>query len=601
MADIDDLREERGRSADGRRRVERGRSPDDRDRRPEKRYSDDRAPRRERDLKRRAPSPSPPRRAPYPRKASPPPPAKRHRREEPAFDRRGRPDAREDVILIKKGPRGWGGEPPEKEARPGRRPEPVPVVLSYKQYITRLDDDVTPDEALKKYQVYRQEQARALRRSYFLAHKDEEGLRAMYHPLECEKEAERRSREAQAAAAQFSSQYANQAVDPLSDSREATSVTAERDNGGADASMNGSDDEGGRRRPSAAKHWTLPWPETEGVPGRVEHDLTYCAALARKMDKAYHVDDNPLLIQLGIVRRVEEEGGEPRLVDGDGVLTGLAATMEPARRLLFLLAYLWRVHRVDYFGLPVEGGKGRGREGMEEGGQNGHGGRSLAQLDAKWQQVLEAPDRLRAFIGKEKVEEYVTAQTDALIHEAGENKYACGVEDCPKMFHGPVFVKKHLMLKHAAVVEAFRKAKQEQLYEENFLSDPNAVSDEEVLASVEQQQRMSGGEGMRGDGGPHSDADHSPPPGRRGPPDRDRDRRGPPGRDFERELRAGPLGDRLSFQGPPGGFPVPFDGPGRFEGPPPPMGGPGPMDRPGGPMGRGPPMGPMFVPVPGAG
>ena len=60
--------------------------------------------------------------------------------------------------------------------------KPREGLMSYKQFIQELEDDILPAEAEHRYQEYRSEYISTQKRAYFDAHKDEEWLKDKYHP-----------------------------------------------------------------------------------------------------------------------------------------------------------------------------------------------------------------------------------------------------------------------------------------------------------------------------------------------------------------------------------------------------------------------------------
>ncbi|RZC56302.1 hypothetical protein C5167_015149, partial [Papaver somniferum] len=55
-------------------------------------------------------------------------------------------------------------------------------LMSYKQFIQELEDDILPAEAEHRYQEYRSEYISTQKRTFFDAHKDDEWLKDKYHP-----------------------------------------------------------------------------------------------------------------------------------------------------------------------------------------------------------------------------------------------------------------------------------------------------------------------------------------------------------------------------------------------------------------------------------
>lgn len=55
--------------------------------------------------------------------------------------------------------------------------------MSLKAFINTLDDSVSDDEALKKYNEYKMEFRKQQLNEFFVAHKDEEWFKEKYHPV----------------------------------------------------------------------------------------------------------------------------------------------------------------------------------------------------------------------------------------------------------------------------------------------------------------------------------------------------------------------------------------------------------------------------------
>jgi hypothetical protein len=55
-------------------------------------------------------------------------------------------------------------------------------LLTYRQFMLRLPEDVTPAEAERQYNHYRQSHAKLVRQEYFREHSHEEWLHAQFHP-----------------------------------------------------------------------------------------------------------------------------------------------------------------------------------------------------------------------------------------------------------------------------------------------------------------------------------------------------------------------------------------------------------------------------------
>jgi hypothetical protein len=55
-------------------------------------------------------------------------------------------------------------------------------LMTYKQFIQVLEDDISPAEAEKRYQEYRTEYITTQKRAYFDLNKNDDRLKDKYHP-----------------------------------------------------------------------------------------------------------------------------------------------------------------------------------------------------------------------------------------------------------------------------------------------------------------------------------------------------------------------------------------------------------------------------------
>ncbi|KAE8729512.1 Serrate RNA effector molecule [Hibiscus syriacus] len=76
-------------------------------------------------------------------------------------------------------------------------------LMSYKQFIQELEDDILPDEAERRYQEYKSEYISTQKQAFFDAHKDEEWLKDKYHPTNLVTVIERRNELARTVAKEF--------------------------------------------------------------------------------------------------------------------------------------------------------------------------------------------------------------------------------------------------------------------------------------------------------------------------------------------------------------------------------------------------------------
>merc|ERR1712083_1293382 len=82
--------------------------------------------------------------------------------------------------------------PPRPSYREGRRKEPnvedlegfQPAMMSFKAFLQTQDDQISDEDAIKKYADYKLEFKRQQLNEFFVTHKDEEWFKQKYHPDE---------------------------------------------------------------------------------------------------------------------------------------------------------------------------------------------------------------------------------------------------------------------------------------------------------------------------------------------------------------------------------------------------------------------------------
>eukprot|EP00268_Persea_americana_P022973 TRINITY_DN22710_c0_g1_i3.p1 TRINITY_DN22710_c0_g1~~TRINITY_DN22710_c0_g1_i3.p1 ORF type:complete len:725 (-),score=142.98 TRINITY_DN22710_c0_g1_i3:425-2599(-) len=461
---------------------------------------------RERDYKRRF-SPSPPpfrdrvRHSP-PRRMSPPPPFKRSRRDDGGYDnRRGSPRYSYDYDGYDRG--AMGGRPGYPDERShGRymnRPSgsyqdwsdsgrgisaDIPNtgatqregLMSYKQFIQELEDDILPAEAERRYEEYRSEYISTQKRAFFAAHKDEEWLKDKYHPTNLVTVIERRSEHARNVAKEFLLDLQNGTVDL------GPSVTASSAIQPGQASDPNSEDEadtGGKRR----RHGRGPVKENDLLsaapkappisagPRRIQADIEQAQALVCKLDKEKGIEEN-------ILCRADRDNGSIVIIRGLTTVKGL----EGVELLDTLLTYLWRIHSVDYYGVremnEAKGLRHVRPEGKNYDETNTSGADWTKKLDSFWQGRLQGQDPMERMTAKEKIDAAAFEALDPYVRKIRDEKYGwkygCGAKGCTKLFHASEFVHKHLRLKHADLVLELTLKVREDLYFQNYMNDADA-------------------------------------------------------------------------------------------------------------------------------
>jgi len=79
------------------------------------------------------------------------------------------------------------------------------------------------------------------------------------------------------------------------------------------------------------------------------------------------------------------------------------------------------------------------------------------------------------YTGKSLFEKELEDFVKSKIKQEDEKKYRCSVTKCGKLFMASEFVKKHLKLKHANLVEDIKAKVDEDQYFQNYLSDPRRI------------------------------------------------------------------------------------------------------------------------------
>ncbi|GAB4859920.1 hypothetical protein Ancab_011399 [Ancistrocladus abbreviatus] len=487
---------------------------------------------RERDYKRRlSPSPPPFRdRRPYspPARRSPPfPPFKRSRRDDGYDGRRGSPrgygpgDRRfgydyaggyEREMVARPGyaddrlhgrytgrsSGGYPGGPSVWDSGRGGFNDPSNTgniqregLMSYKQFIQELEDDVLPSEAERRYQEYKSEYISTQKRTYFEVHKDEEWLRDKYHPTNLLSVIERRNELARKVAKDFllDLHSGNLDIAPV-----ASSASMNKSGHTSEPNSEDEGDVGGKRRRHsrlAAKETDLSAaPKAHSVssePRRIQLDIDLAQALVRKLDSEKGIEDNILS------RSDNEKMGREKHSGSMGpviIIRGLTSVkgLEGIELLDTIVTYLWRVHGVDYYGM-TEVTEPKGLRHVRAEGKTsdvtGDGIEWEKKLESRWQERLRNQDPLEIMTAKEKIDAAAVEGLDPYVRKIRDEKYGwkygCGAKGCTKLFHAPEFVHKHLKLKHPDLVMELTSKVREDLYFQNYMNDPDAPGGQPVM------------------------------------------------------------------------------------------------------------------------
>ncbi|KAK7283972.1 hypothetical protein RIF29_13722 [Crotalaria pallida] len=399
-------------------------------------------------------------------------------------------------------------------------------LMSYKQFIQELEDDVLPTEAEHRYQEYKSEYISTQKRAYFNAHKNEEWLKDKYHPTNLLTVIERRNENARQLAKDFLLDLQSGTLDlnpGLNASKSSKSGQASEPNSEEEAEA------GGKRRrlgggPNKDNDFSSA-PKAHPISSerrRIQVDVQQAQALVRKLDKEKGIEDNILCSSDHNKNDDKARSGSVGpiiIIRGQTSVKGL----EGAELLDILVTYLWRIHGVDYYGM-IETNEAKGlrhvrpeRTGHEETSKSGSEWEK--KVDLFWQGRLDGQDPLEVMTGKEKIEAAAAEVLDPYVRKIRDEKYGwkygCGAKGCTKLFHASEFVHKHLKLKHPELVVEQTSKVREDLYFQNYMNDPDAPGGTPVMQQQPQKgrplrQRLGGLEGrLRDDRRNRRDNDRS--------------------------------------------------------------------------------------------
>nr|XP_010927258.1 serrate RNA effector molecule isoform X1 [Elaeis guineensis] len=487
---------------------------------------------RDREYRRRS-SPSPPphghRRHSPPRRSPPPGPFKRSRRDDGGYDRRrgsprggyGSDDRRYGYDYgggyDRGGPGSRGGYADERPyGRHMNRPsvnqysdwadsgrggfgDGAEVIqreglMSYKQFIQELEDDILPAEAERRYEEYRSEYISTQKRTYFDTHKDEEWLKDKYHPTNLVMVIERRNEHARSTAKEFLLDLQSGTLDL---GPGLTSPVVSKSGNGSDPNSEDEMDSSGKRRrhargPAKENDLVSAAPRAHPIssePQRIQIDIEQAQALVRKLDTEKGIVDN--VLSSSDHDKLDGEKSHGGSMGPIIIIRGLTTVkgLEGVELLDTLITYLWRVHGIDYYGMS-ETNEAKGlrhvrADSKSFDGSNTSGADWEKKLDSLWQERLCGWDPLEVLTAKDKIDAAAVEALDPYVRKIRDEKYGwkygCGAKGCTKLFHAAEFVHKHLRLKHPDLVVELTSKVREDLYFQNYMNDPNAPGGTPVM------------------------------------------------------------------------------------------------------------------------
>ncbi|KAK8562268.1 hypothetical protein V6N13_019704 [Hibiscus sabdariffa] len=366
-------------------------------------------------------------------------------------------------------------------------------LMSYKQFIQELEDDILPAEAERRYQEYKSEYISTQKRAFFDAHKDEEWLRDKYHPTNLVTVIERRNELARKVAKDFLLDLQSGTLD-LS-----PGVNVFSSNKSGQTSEPNSEDEtdiGGKRK----RHGRGTTKETDMLSlapkahpvssdsRRIQIDIGQAQGLVRKLDSEKGIEENILCGSDN--DKISRDKSHGSLAGSVIIVRGLTSVkgLEGVELLDTLVTYLWRIHGVDYYGM-VETSEAKGLRHVRAEGKSSdvtsNGSEWEKKLDSHWQERLRGQDPLEVMTAKDKIDAAAVEALDPFVRKIRDEKYGwkygCGAKGCTKLFHAAEFVHKHLKLKHPEHVIELTSKVREELYFQNYMNDPDAPGGTPVM------------------------------------------------------------------------------------------------------------------------
>ncbi|VAI86283.1 unnamed protein product [Triticum turgidum subsp. durum] len=416
----------------------------------------------------------------------PPPPAaqnKRHRTEGGGFDRRRLGGGQDD----RRFGNDHGGQGRHNNRAPdwhdsgrggwneGSGNSRREGLMSYKQFMQELEDDVSPVEAQSRYEEYKSEYITTQKKAYFDLHKNEDWLRNKYHPTNLESVMERRNELARATANEFFQDLQSGNFDT------GPGLTSSAANKSGNNDVNGNGKKGKLGKDPDDLYYSAPKAHpVSSEPRRISIDIEQAQALICKLDSEKGIENNVLSSSDDDKAGSGSHGsmGPIVIIRGASTVKGL----EGVELLDTLVTYLWRIHGVDYYGMS-ETNEPKGLRHVKADSRTYDGPSSNTaeweeKLDSFWQDRIQGQDPLEILKAKDKIDAAASEVLDPHVRKIRDEKYGwkygCGAKGCTKLFHASEFVTKHLKLKHTDFVVELTSKVREDIYFENYMNDPKA-------------------------------------------------------------------------------------------------------------------------------
>ncbi|KAL5225775.1 hypothetical protein ABZP36_012414 [Zizania latifolia] len=369
-------------------------------------------------------------------------------------------------------------------------------LMTYKQFIQVLEDDISPTEAERRYQEYKTEYITTQKRAYFDLHKNEDWLKDKYHPTNLLSVIERRNERCKVVAKDFFLDLQNGTVDLGPGITAAAAIKSAMAASGSDGNSDDDGDNDKRR-----KHGRGSSKETDLLSGapvahpvssesrRVQADIEQALALVRKLDTEKGIVGN--ILSSGDHDKSDVDKSHIGSMGPIIIIRGLTTVkgLEGVELLDTLLTYLWRIHGVDYYGMS-ETNEAKGLRHVRADNKTSNTTNINAtdwekKVDTFWQERLSGQDPMVILTAKDKIDAAAVEVLEPYVRKIRDEKYGwkygCGAKGCTKLFHAPEFVHKHLRLKHPELVLELTSKVREDLYFQNYMNDPNAPGGAPVM------------------------------------------------------------------------------------------------------------------------
>ncbi|DBB12129.1 TPA: hypothetical protein ACH3X3_006240 [Trebouxia sp. C0006] len=177
-----------------------------------------------------------------------------------------------------------GGSPQRYAQRPANgKPK------TYKLFMQELPDDITPEEAQKRYDDYLTAFWGSARKAHFQSIKEKPETRARFDPREQEKGLQTRNGEAQEAAKKFAERLLSGGLNPAAEDFNQGEGASETKNADTDMA------DGEQKEDADGQHLTQTAPALLWKPERVAADLKLSRQLIEKLDQEKGITSNPLI------------------------------------------------------------------------------------------------------------------------------------------------------------------------------------------------------------------------------------------------------------------------------------------------------------------